>query len=88
MKDEYVFDFGFTIVTEDELEVVQEVKAGQKNASANALKYADELQALRAAIQPLLNNLRVNPEKDYIYWPDRLEKVDAFEAYIDKIYEG
>jgi len=34
------------------------------------------------AILPLLSNLKANPEKDYIYWPNRTEKVEAFEDLI------
>ena len=85
---EFEFDFGFTAVDEAELEAVQVSKSQTKTASHNAEKYAGDLMKLRKAIQPLLNNLRENPEKDYIFWPDRLEKVDAFESYIDKICEA
>jgi len=86
--DEFEFDFGFVTCDADELEVVQASKDQTKTASHNAEKFASDLIKLRKAIQPLLNNLRANPEKDYIYWPDRLEKVDAFEEYIDKISEA
>ena len=30
----------------------------------------------------ILSNLKKNPEKDYIYWPKRTEKVEAFEELI------
>ena len=81
------WDFGFTAMDADELDVVQDIKKGQENASNNAEKFANDLLALRKAIQPLLNNLRANPEKDFIHWPDRVEKVDAFEAHINKYCE-
>jgi len=35
-----------------------------------------------------LNNLKANPDKDYIYWPKRLEKVEQFEDHIQGIYNG
>ena len=38
------------------------------------------------AITPLLNNLKKNPEKEYILWPNRIEKVEAFEDHLYKIY--
>ena len=38
------------------------------------------------AITPLLSNLKKNPEKEYILWPNRLKKVEEFEDYIQKIY--
>jgi hypothetical protein len=37
---------------------------------------------------PLLKNLKQNPEKDYIFWPDRLKKVAEFEEKLKKIYEN
>ena len=40
------------------------------------------------AVIPLLNNLKSNPEKSYILWPDRLAKVEAFEDHLTKIYKG
>lgn len=70
------FDFGFTAVTEDELEVVQ-----------NANQYEEKLNKLYNAVQPLLENLKANPEKDYIYWPKRVEKVEQFQKTIRKIIE-
>jgi len=36
----------------------------------------------------LLNNLKKNPEKEYILWPDRLAKVEAFETHLQKIYKS
>jgi len=38
--------------------------------------------------QPLLNNLALNPEKDYILWPNRLEKIEEFRDKIDAVYKG
>jgi hypothetical protein len=82
MKDDEIFDFGFTAVTEDELDVVQEAK---EQAEGHLDTY-ERLSALYNAIQPLLNNLKANPEKDYIYWPNRMEKVEQFSDMLDKIY--
>jgi hypothetical protein len=83
-----IFDFGFTAVDEDELEAVQQASA---HASENAHS-VEQLQAkidnLYNSIVPLLNNLKKNPEKEYILWPNRLEKVEQFEIYLQKIYMG
>lgn len=76
-----LFDFGFTVVDESELETVQI----QKEA---ATSIEERLDKLYNAIIPLLNNLKKNPEKDYILWPNRLEKVEEFETFITKIYRG
>ena len=73
------FDFGFTAVTEDELEAVQKTKVSAEGAQ-------EKLEKLYNAITPLLTNLKKNPEKEYILWPNRLMKVEEFEDYIQKIY--
>ena len=78
------FDFGFTLVDEDELDVAKEVAA----STASASNAQDRLDKLFNAITPLLNNLKANPEKEYIKWPNRVEKVEAFETHIQKIYKG
>lgn len=74
-----IFDFGFTAVNEDELSSVT----------------VDDLQTIQTrldnlykAMIPLLNNLKKNPDKEYILWPDRLKKVEEFESHLRKIYEG
>ena len=80
------FDFGFTAVDEDELNAVQEknlqVDAAQSTAEANQ----EKLDKLYNAIMPLLSNLKKNPEKDYILWPNRLAKVEEFETHLQGIY--
>lgn len=48
----------------------------------------DKVSGLFNMILPLLNNLKSNPEKDTIFWPNRVEKIDAFikklQDYINK----
>ena len=82
-----IFDFGFTAVTEDELEAVRVSQNSAQDAEQLASTSQAQLEKLYNAIQPLLNNLKANPEKDYIYWPNRLEKVEAFENFIQEIYK-
>tara|TARA_B100000927_G_scaffold281887_1_gene267878 strand:- start:5217 stop:5480 length:264 start_codon:yes stop_codon:yes gene_type:complete len=82
-----IFDFGFTAVTEDELEAVRASQSSASDAEQMAGLAQDKLEKLYNSIQPLLNNLKANPEKDYIYWPNRLEKVEAFENFIQEIYK-
>ena len=87
MSDD-MFDFGFTAVDESELKAVQEVSAKAETLGANALNTQEKLDKLYNAIQPLLINLKKNPEKEYILWPNRIEKVDQFEDYLRKIYNS
>tara|TARA_Y100000385_G_C12995147_1_gene594597 strand:+ start:564 stop:812 length:249 start_codon:yes stop_codon:yes gene_type:complete len=76
-----IFDFGFTAVDEDELEAVQKV-------ASEATSTEERLNDLYNAVIPLLNNLKKNPEKDYILWPNRYEKVEQFETHLQQIYKG
>jgi hypothetical protein len=76
-----MFDFGFTAVDEHELDAVKEV-------SQTATSTEERLNNLYNAVVPLLNNLKKNPEKDYILWPNRLAKVEEFEDHLQKIYNG
>jgi hypothetical protein len=75
------FDFGFTAVDELELDVVQVT-------SRAAFSSEEKLDKLYQAVIPLLKNLKLNPEKEYILWPNRLAKVEEFEQLITEIYKG
>ena len=88
MSEDLDFDFGFTAVTEDELEVVKKTQDSVNDAEQLATSTQDTLDKLYNAIVPLLTNLKKNPEKEYILWPNRLEKVEQFEDHIQKIYQN
>lgn len=83
-----LFDFGFTLVDENELEAVQKAQETVSSASASTSETQEKLDKLFNAVQPLLNNLKQNPEKEYILWPNRLEKIEQFEDHIQNIYKG
>lgn len=83
-----IFDFGFTAVDESELEAVQALGATAKEVETKASTTQDKLDSLYNAVIPLLNNLKKNPEKDYILWPNRLAKVEEFEDHLQAIYNG
>jgi len=85
MSDD-IFDFGFTAVDEEELEAVQVAKQQASDVESSATATQDKIDKLYNAVIPLLNNLKKNPEKDYILWPNRLAKVEEFETYLQKIY--
>lgn len=87
MNDD-MFDFGFTAVDEDELQAVQKTQALANDAEQMASSTQEKIDRLYNAIVPLLNNLKKNPEKEYILWPDRLNKVEQFETHLQKIYNS
>lgn len=77
-------DFGFTAVTEDELEVAKKASV----ASGTAKENEEKLQKLYSAIKPLLENLKKNPEKEYILWPNRIGIIEKFEGHLaDIVYK-
>lgn len=82
------FDFGFTAVDENELEAVQKTTTKLESTSSKADELEDKLNKLYNAILPLLTNLKKNPEKEYILWPQRIEKVEQFESHLLKIYKS
>ena len=79
------FDFGFTAVDESELDAVKEIEASASTSSAENKALQDKVNNLYNAILPLLTNLKQNPEKEYILWPNRTEKIEQFEEHIAKI---
>ena len=86
MSDDLDFDFGFTAVTEDELDVVKKTQEDISGKEHLLTSKQDTLDRLYNAIVPLLSNLKKNPEEEYILWPNRLQKVEEFEDHINKIY--
>lgn len=83
-----IFDFGFTAVDENELEVVKKKQETINQLDVGQNVTQDKLDKLYNAIVPLLNNLKANPEKEYILWPNRIEKVEQFEDHLYKIYSS
>ena len=69
------YDFGFSTVDEMEL------KAGE-------ISTYEKLLGLKKMIMPLLNNLKKNPEQEYIRWADREKKINEFIKKMDKYIES
>lgn len=82
------FDFGFTAVDEDELEAVQQLTTQTSTATEQVNKLEEKIDKLYNSIIPLLNNLKKNPQKGYIYWPNRTSKIEEFEEVLRKIIES
>lgn len=82
------FDFGFSMVNEDELDVVKEVKSSAETSASEVDKLKKKSDTMYSMIMPLLNNLAQNPEKDYIKWngKDRLKKIEQFRDKLEEVY--
>lgn len=85
-------DFGFSLVSEAELKVHEEMLKRQVEEQSKvvdeiaqtAANMENKLDGLRAMIMPLLNNLQKDPEKTYIFWPERSVKIQAFIKKVNK----
>lgn len=86
-------DFGFSLVSEAELkkheEMLKKKVEEQSKVVAKATTEAQtKLETLRDMIMPLLNNLAKDPEKEYILWPNRAEKIAAFIEKVNTFVDG
>jgi hypothetical protein len=98
MKEED--DFGFSLVSESELRAHEEmlkkkveeqsrvVQQTAKKMEETSQQLQDKLMGLRAMVMPLLNNLAKDPEKTYVLWPDRADKIKAFIKKVDDYVLG
>ena len=82
MSDIEYNDFGFTAMDADELASV-DTKIVEKTTTATEV-----ISKLDNFIRPLLENLAKDSDKDYIYWPNRLDKIEEFSDALDKVYKG
>lgn len=85
--------FGFTIVSEEELKKHEEylrkkVEEQSIIVQKTSTELTDKLHAMRNMIMPLLVNLAKDPDKSYIFWPNRVEKINEFIQKIDKFIES
>jgi hypothetical protein len=86
-------DFGFSLVSEKELRQHEEmlkkkVEEQSKVVAQTQLDMTDKLHGLRDMIMPLLNNLAQDPDKTYILWPDRADKIKAFIKKVNDYVDG
>ncbi len=56
--------------------------------STEVLPQDNRAAELYAMIIPLLNNLKKNPEKDMILWPNRVEKIDEFIVKMNRVMDA
>ena len=80
-----IFDFGFTTVDENELDVIQQAQERVSSASQETSALYKKLDKLYNSFAPLLNNLKKNPQKEYIYWPNRSIKIDQFKLKLQQV---
>ena len=72
-------DFGFTAMDADELASV-DTKIVEKTTTATEV-----INKLDNFVRPLLENLAKDSDKEYIYWPNRIEIINKKIAELDEI---
>ena len=72
-------DFGFTAMDADELASV-DTKIVEKTTNATEV-----IKNLDNFIRPLLENLAKDSDKDYIYWPNRVDIINKKIQELDEI---
>ena len=85
--------FGFSLVSEEELKQHEEylkkkVEEQSIIVQRTSNELTDKLHTLKNMIMPLLVNLAKDPDKSYIFWPNRVEKINEFIQKIDKFIES
>jgi len=75
-------DFGFTAMDADELASV-DTKIIEKTTSATEV-----INNLDNFIRPLLENLAKDSDKEYIYWPNRIEIINKKIQELDEIQKN
>jgi len=75
-------DFGFTAVDANELAALDTTIVEKTTTAVEVIKRLDDF------IRPLLENLAKDSDKDYIYWPNRVEIINKKIAELDEIQKG
>ena len=82
------FDFGFSTISESDLknrenEIVKQVHS-QVTQTAE-----QKVQRMYKMILPLLQNLKKDADtNEYIYWPNRAQKIDEFIKKLEEVVNG
>jgi hypothetical protein len=80
-------DFGFTFDVSHE-EVVKKAQTDRAADKSELMKWKSKCSEMHSMIMPLLNNLKKNPDKPTIVWPNREEKINEFIAKLNAVLEN
>lgn len=75
-------DFGFTAVDANELAELDTTIVEKTTSAVEVIKRLDDF------IRPLLENLAKDSDKEYIYWPNRIDIINKKIAELDDIQKG
>ena len=75
-------DFGFTAMDADELASVDTKIVEKTTTATEVIKNLDNF------IRPLLENLAKDSDKEYIYWPHRVDIINKKIAELDELQKN
>ena len=75
-------DFGFTAMDADELASVDTKIVEKTTTATEVIKNLDNF------IRPLLENLAKDSDKEYIYWPNRVDIINKKIAELDELQKN
>lgn len=78
-------DWGFSILDENELSAAHHF---DEQIASMKKEYEKDIHDFYMIIQPLLNNLKANPNKEYLYWPDRAAIITDLDKKLNHIVFG
>ena len=81
-KDQH-WDFGFSFISDEEMKAQEKILTDKLQSVQSGSK--EQVDALRGLIMIFLNNMLKDPEKPWIYWPDRVDRVREFINKINSI---
>lgn len=82
------FDFGFSTVSENDLKNRENEIAKQVHSQVTQTA-EQKVQRMYKMILPLLQNLKKDADtNEYIYWPNRAEKIDEFIKKLEGVANG
>lgn len=92
-KNDDDFDFGFSLVSEDELKSRERTLDKEVKGKTSLLKDKEltisettaRLENTVALFRKFLDKFRENPSSEYIYWPDRASKIDGIHDKITAV---
>lgn len=84
-------DFGFSFATDEELkeyekQLINSLESSNIKHEHSIEEYEKKLNKIRGMIFPLIKNLMKDPEKNYIYWPNRVERLQKFNDELEKVF--
>ena len=75
-------DFGFAALDADELKTVDSTINSSTTAANSIIEKLDDF------VRPLLENLAKDSDKDYIYWPNRVDIINKKLKELDEIQKN